>query len=287
MKICILMQAHKDLDFVRRIINKLKHKSVDIWVSFDKKVDFNPKDFKDCHLVKNRVDVKWGDISQSDATINSLKEIVSSKIKYDRIIFISGQDYPIKPIEEIIKFFSLKENKDKEFINCTKVEKDGWDLTGRYSYFHFKNRYLTGLMKLVMNRKFIKDYIPYGGSTWFNITKEAAEYIVKKYEEDNFHNYFKYSRCIDELVIQSIIMYKDSPFKDKVVCNYKRYVDWSDHNKGLNNGNPNILTIKDYDKIIASDAFFARKFDPKVDSEILDKLDNYLENYNEKNISSN
>ncbi|NLL63457.1 MAG: beta-1,6-N-acetylglucosaminyltransferase [Ruminococcaceae bacterium] len=282
MKICILIQVHKNKEFINRIVNRIKDEKIDIWVNADSKFDVSEDDFKGCYFVENRIDVKWGEISQTIATMNSIREILSSGIKYDRIIYISGQDYPIKPINELVKFFSKKANLDKEFISYSEVGKDKWDIRYRYAYNHYKNRYITKLCSFIMHKPFIKNYRPYGGSTWFNITPKAAEYILKKYEEDGFEEYFKYSLCIDELIFQSIIMNEDSPFKEKVINNSLRYIDWSDHKNGLNKGNPNTLTINDYEKIIESDAFFARKFDPEIDKEIIEKLDLYIDEYYEQ-----
>lgn len=277
MKLCILIQAHKELEQLKRIIKRIEHPNIDIWVALDKKFAVNEAELTGCHIIKNRFDIKWGDVSQIDATINNLEEINNSKIKYNHILFISGQDYPTKPMDQIIEFFNKKENKDKEFIHYQEVSKNGWNVINRYRYNYYKNKYLRKISSLIMNKKFIKGYKPYGGATWFNITPAASEYIVKKYKEDNFHKYFKHSRCIDELIIQSILLQEDSKFKNKVVNDYKRYVDWSDHIKGLNDGSPNILTKNDFEAIINSDAFFARKFDLKIDTKILDMLDEYLD----------
>ena len=83
---------------------------------------------------------------------------------------------------------------------------------------------------------------------------------------------------MDEIIPHSILLSKNSPFKDKVINDNKRYIDWSNHKKGLNNGNPNILEENDFEKIINSNADFARKFDMKTNSKIIDMLDNYLDN---------
>ena len=286
MKLCVLIGCHKDFDFVKRIISKLKHKDVDIWLNIDAKANINNIDFEACHLVKKRFDVKWGDISQIDTTINALKEITKHK-EYDRIIFISGQDYPVKPIEEIIKFFNKKENKNKEFISYKDASKNGWDVSYRWERYNSKYKVIKLLSRVLPKKKFIPGYQPYAGATWFNITGQCAKYIVHKYEEDNFHEHFKTSICIDEVIIPTILMNENSPFKNKIENNIFRYIDWGDHIKGLNNGNPNILKIDDYKKIIESGAFFARKFDPKVDSKIINKLDKYMEKYNEENTNSN
>lgn len=77
--------------------------------------------------------------------------------------------------------------------------------------------------------------------------------------------------CMDEIIFQTLIC--NSPFKKNIVNDNYRYIDWSDHSKGNNKGNPNLLLTKDYNKIINSNKFFARKFDNEVDENILNMID--------------
>ena len=75
----------------------------------------------------------------------------------------------------------------------------------------------------------------------------------------------------DETLFQTIIM--NSPFRDRVINNNYRYVEWS---KIKENGNPRVLTSNDYQKIVNSQMHFARKFDIEADEKILDMIDDYL-----------
>ncbi len=47
---------------------------------------------------------EWGEISMIDATVNLMESVFTSKIKYDYIWLISGQDFPLKSSQEIINF---------------------------------------------------------------------------------------------------------------------------------------------------------------------------------------
>jgi hypothetical protein len=59
-----------------------------------------------------------------------------------------------------------------------------------------------------------------------------------------------------------------SPFKDKVVNNNFRFINWP-----LTGSRPKVFVTEDFDKIMASDALFARKFDINTDENILALLD--------------
>ena len=53
--------------------------------------------------------------------------------------------------------------------------------------------------------------------------------------------------------------------------NIKVYLDWTDENR-----HPKTLTINDYDTHMNSDFLIARKFDEKIDGEIINKLESKL-----------
>jgi hypothetical protein len=52
----------------------------------------------------------------------------------------------------------------------------------------------------------------------------------------------------------------------------KRFISWKSHQSP----NPEVLGVKDFDRIIASKQHFGRKFDINQDAEILNKLDHYI-----------
>ena len=62
----------------------------------------------------------------------------------------------------------------------------------------------------------------------------------------------------------------NSPFREKIVNDDKRLINWAE---GTDIGNPGTYTVKHYAELIQSDKLFARKFDTKIDSKILDMLD--------------
>ncbi len=268
--IAILIYAHKDKSQIQRLVNTLKNEQIDIYVHADKKFDID--NFENAFLIKNRYDIKWGDYSIINSIISSLEEIRKNK-KYDYYILLSGQDYPIVSPDEIIKF--LNNNSGKEFIEFKKIgnDKNDWNVSNRYTYYHFvNNEFLDKISRHIYNkRNFVKNWVIYGGSLWWTLTDEAIEYIINTYYDLKLYNKIKCTLCFDEIIFQSILC--NSKFKDNIVNKNYRYIDWSDHIAGKNSGNPNVLGVKDYDKIVNSGDFFARKFDINVDEKILDMLD--------------
>ena len=265
--IAILLFTHKNLDQTRRLINTLKHEEVDIYLHIDKKCSIT-EDFSDVCLL-NRHDIRWGGNSQVKAMLDCLREIKMTEKKYEHYIFMSGQDYLISPISEIVKF--LSDNKDKNFLEFHDVT--DINIKNRYLEYHTGKRYLDALLRRVMpKRKLFNDIKVYFGSSWWFLTDEVIDYVISVYDS-KYHGKLYMTSCIDEVLFQTILM--NSKFKDFIVNDNKRYIDWSDHKKGLNEGNPNILKSQNFEEIIKSGKFIARKFDINVDNKILDMLDKY------------
>ena len=104
------------------------------------------------------------------------------------------------------------------------------------------------------------------GSQWFSITHEFALYILK--EENLIENMIKYSDCADEIFLQTLFLKKYN-IKDFNQYSNLRYIDW-------NRGKPYTFKEEDYNQIMHGKYMFARKFDEKVDNEIILKIYNKL-----------
>jgi hypothetical protein len=207
---------------------------------------------------------------------------------------LSGADLPIKSKAEINKFLSA--NKGKEFIHfgTNQYQKD---IECRYEKYHFfskqlgRNRdkkfwlaaetYSLAIQRrLHIDRKKKFGYKVYGGANWCSITDNLAKYTVNNYGK--YSKAFRLSQNSDELFIQTIVM--DSPYRDNIYVNgfdndYKaclRYIDW-------NRGAPYVFKLDDYDELMntGKEYLFARKFDDKKDSEIVEKI--YVGQTNNRN----
>lgn len=275
MKIALLIHAHTNPKQVARLVSRLLDDDIDIYINVDAKTDIRP--YKDlisqAVFLTNRVEVVWGRFSQVQQILNSFSEIVSLGISYSHILFISGQDYPILPIDDIIR--KHRNHITESFISYYKLGNDDWSLLmkKRYEYWHFlpegdirNNKYIKKLLtKLGFKRKY-PFAEAYYGACWFSLTVESVLYLLR-FTKENPHivNFFHQSGCADELYIQSVLL--NSDLKDRMINNIYRYFDWGDKGKS-----PKILTKDDFSLIKNSNAWFARKVDGK-DLELLDLLD--------------
>ncbi len=228
---------------------------------------------------------------------------------YKYFCLLSGQDYLIKPLKFIEK--ELSANYPKPYIDCDPYDKNNW-MYKKFRWNTFTNKIRLKIDKIFKNRyrdpvrvvlmvllyslnKLMQPIMPsiyhqikkidvniYGGSAWWMLPDIAMRDIYKKYKE---------SGPLVELLLQAItpeelffqIMSMQSPVKDLIEVkpvdsvgqNCKTWAYFYDDDKPPA-GHPYIFTVNEYAKLIKSDKWIARKFDEKVDSEIMDMIDQYL-----------
>ena len=276
MKIAHIILTHEKPYQLQRLVAKLSHPNAAIFIHVDLKKDIS--DFAvfhsvpNVHLINNRVNVKWGGYSMIQATINSCKEVIASGIDFDYVNLLSAQDYPLKSIRRIHQF--LEDNPGRAFMEFYSI-KDVWtEAIPRLEKYHltdfqFKgnNRVENILNFLLPKRKLPKGLIAVGRSQWFTITLEHVKYVIDYLEKHPaVSSFFKYTWGSDEIVFHTILY--NSPFKDSMVNNNLRYIDWSDKK-----ANPKTFTMADAEVLTKTDKLFARKFNVLVDSKILDYID--------------
>ena len=312
MKIAYVVLAHRYPEQLIRLILRLNTENTSFFVHFDKKSDdkiYNQLVSELSHLPNvyflKRYPCYWGDFSIVNASLEGIREIFRKNIQFDWLVFLSGQDYPVKSNSQIEQFF--KENEGKLFIQYVdnSVPSDGLWPTRNYDnidYWHFRlyklrfvfpapltlnsyNRYCksdatwfrilafvwSGLMFLFpfkFKRKFPEGFEPFRGSEFCCLPRESVEYIHDFLQENRaVVNFFKNVDIPDELFFQTILL--NSPFKDKVINDNLFYIDWDNPNPSR----PRVFVKSDFERLVNSSKLFARKFELSRDADIFDLLD--------------
>ncbi|MGZ4881652.1 MAG: beta-1,6-N-acetylglucosaminyltransferase [Halobacteriota archaeon] len=303
--IAYIISAYKYPDQLIRLITRLNNEGSYFFVHVDKKTDDTIYDkmlkgvshYPNVFFLKRHI-CYWGDFGHVLATIKGLNDALDRNIDFDYFFLLTGQDYPIKSnfyIEEL-----LRKNSGNQFIKYVPIPCDpeyGWDkerggldrietwsfrFCNKFFRFPDYNRQLDSkiksfilkiLVKLIPKRKFPKNLKPFGGSSYWCITKECAEYIsdfIKK--NPAFVRYFKYVYIPDEIFFQTIIL--NSPFKECVINDDLRCIDWSCPGRG--GSLPRIWCEEDITVLSQSNGLIARKFDSTIDSEVFNLIDSKL-----------
>jgi len=294
LKIAYLILAHKNVHQVYRLIDILSyHRDSYVFIHLDKKYNINIDKKYDnnnkIYFIKDRVNVSWGGFSIVKSTLKLLSKSTSS-YKFDYYILISGQCLPIKSEKELRD--KLKDNEGFSSLQVKnkimRQDKDNYMYKFYYPVFFDelcfiksdrikigrKKPYVKKMIvcwvrkiyKLIkIKRKIPKDIEPHFGSQWWILHKDHVKYVLDFIRKrPDVLKYFKHTWAPDELFFQSILM--SSPLKEMIINKSLWYIDWN------TNGPPKTLTMDDFDEIVNSDKFFARKFDSLVDSEIIERI---------------
>jgi Core-2/I-Branching enzyme len=289
MKVAYLVLAHNNAHLLRRMAKTLSFNDCEIFVHIDKKVDiheFSGLDGDDVHLSAVRVPVFWGDFSQVRAILVLLREALRRSQDYDYVVLLSGSDYPLRSGRYIHAF--LSENKGTEFMSLIRIpnEEAGMSLAkinrlwigSDKPILRFSTKVLAkmGLARRDY-RKYLRGLEPYGGQTWWALTREACEYVLEFVERNQFvEKFFRTTATSDEMFFHTIL--GNSAFRSRMRRNL-HFIDWpSGSSHPLMIGEHHAAVIDTGKKVYVNDIWgrgevlFARKFsDENLD--LIDRID--------------
>ena len=281
MKVAFLMQCHKNPEQINLLLEALNHPMVDVFVHVDKK----SQAIKDkitqragVYILPEQqcVDVQWAQYSQVEATLQLLRAAVN-RGGYSHYWLISGQDYPLRPMDNILDF--LEANQEANFIECSQIKpfnkrNDVYfpnSVIGRKLWQKvLKNLWIYGTGGWnktfpLFKRKAPDDFKYWFGSQWWCLNSTTAQWIIDYLNEHTeYEKFFEHSLCSDECFFQTLVM--NSPFANTTKP-YLHYIKWK---KGKSS--PRTLTTIDYEELKKTEKIIARKFDIDVDTEIIERL---------------
>ena len=276
-----LVMAHNDWNLLSKLLRCIDDPRNDIFIHIDKKASFPSSEVYEpqksgCFYIR-RHKVSWGGYSQIAVELALLE--AATVHEHDYYHLISGQDLPIKNQNYIHAFFD-NQSHEHSYIGFSPKEVYSKMARDRLEQYHFlqdsigrnsgkwidllyriERKSLSIQRKLMVNRIANYPFMIYKGTNWFSINHELAKYVVSR--KKDIKKYFNNSICADELFLQSIV--QDSPFKDEIINNTLRAIDW-------NRGGPYIYRKEDFSLLMESEKLFARKFSTDVDSEIIDMI---------------
>jgi hypothetical protein len=214
--------------------------------------------------------VEWAAFSQVEAALEGINALLDWPERLDYGILLTGQDYPLRPPALIES--RLEEADGRSFLTyrpstgrfLRRVTRRHWhgNVLGRR--MRLPNRFMPFSLK----RSLPEGLKAFNGSAHWCLSRECLEYVVAR--DPEMIEFFRWSSSPDEAFFQTILV--GSPLATTLVNDDLRYVDWSE-----GGASPRVLTSYDADRLLASHCLFARKFDPRVDPDVLDALDAHIE----------
>ena len=198
MKVAYIIIAHKNPAQLVRLIDRLDTDGVSFFLHISKNADKGFFD-KTKELLKNKHNcvflnreiIYWGHFGIIKATLNGFDQIQGKD--FDFTVILSGQDYPLKNNQEIID--TLSSYKGMQLLEYAQFPWE--DKVERWERYHFvlnnkhyvyppynnKGRLFSlgnSLLSpfITQKRDFPEEYVPYGGSFWCCLSKNALEYIL-------------------------------------------------------------------------------------------------------------
>ena len=283
MRLAYLVLAYNNPLQLKRLLQAISPGGHDIFLHIDSKSPLNPRDFagKNIFPLNKRIKVYWGGYSTLRAICHLIRT-AQSQSNYDRLVLLSGADYPVRSQAHITSFFAV--NPDINFIDVVRMHAPEKPHE-RLKHYHFEigtssNRFISklvnyfeyGIKRLGFERDLplaYNQYELYWGSVWWCITGNFANYLLNFIDANHeFTNFYRYTFIPEEMFIHTIIM--NSPFRETVrpACTF---TEWDNLIKSYHP----IQIQKRHISLLARDLLdssygkykplFARKFDDHSD----------------------
>lgn len=282
-----LILAHTNFGQLRKLLELLDDPRNDIFVHVDGKADFDEAQWKDaCRssrltFTDRRLKVHWGGVSIMRAELLLLKTATQAG-PYDYYHLLSGMDLPIKDQDTIHAFFDA--HGGTEFLNLWNFKKT---TRSRFSYYTLfpegAGYFLTNLannifkgLQMAVGYRINRDVDFRFASQWFSITDALAHYVLSR--EDWLEKVFRHTNTCDEIFLATLVW--NSEFRDRLYVkeatdeheineSNMRFIDWS---RGESIRHPWTFRSGDWDLLMGVPHFWARKFDERVDNDIIERI---------------
>jgi hypothetical protein len=223
------------------------------------------KQYRNVRLLFPR-SANWGGWTLSKLLLDTIDLALKSSNDWTHFINLSGQCYPIKPLEEIRD--SLAAAGDQVFVelrHLSTLPSDDWHLR-----WHPMIELPHKAYKLKGPRTPPTDFaLEYKGSQWCMLPRSFCEWQREAAISKTIRRYLSGLLLSDEMIIQALV--QNSPWRDRTASHYGREIVFPPKGHPLWPG-PTTLTMEDWPLLMSSAGFFARKFDQTVDAEIVPKL---------------
>lgn len=301
MSIAYLIQSHKNVDQVSRLVWALSQldPGCRIYISHDHRDGYGVED-----LVSDRVQVTRDDGGRGGfhPITRWLKQVdaVREDGGAEYVVLISGQDYPVRPMSNMLADLRQAGDGFIEAFPALTREGNHWPVREGRSRYLYRWRELVSINDRTRDAlaalhivNFLQPWLRvnvaygglqlgvrrgtlprglqcFGGSMFPSLSWAAVEHVVDTSRtRPDIMRWAHESLVIDEAFFQSVLM---SAPGFKFALSAYRYFKF-DRSKF---GHPAVLTAQDFPDLTASEAYFARKFDVTVDDRVLDMVDEAL-----------
>ncbi|XP_044501417.1 beta-glucuronosyltransferase GlcAT14A-like isoform X2 [Mangifera indica] len=205
-------------------------------------------------------------------TLQAIAILLKESLEWDWFINLSASDYPLVTQDDMLYVFSNM-SKNLNFIEHTQIA--GWKLNQRAKPIIVDpGLYLSKKSDIAwttQRRSLPTAFKLFTGSAWVMLTRTFLEYCIQGWDNLPRTLLMYYTNFISspEGYFQTVICNTEE-FHNTAIGHDLHYIAWDSPPKQ----HPISLSMKDFDKMVKSNAPFARKF--AKDDPVLDKIDKEL-----------
>lgn len=292
MSLAYFILAHKNAHQVARLLKAIYRPEHVFILHFDRRADESlhelgrtlTKAYGNVAVLRSRT-ILWGGYEMAAVQIEAMATALRLNSKWHHFINLTGQDFPLKPTAEFEAHLRLRPEANyvswfdpiftplwsnaRERLERYYVE---WPWLERLLHLPGIGRRVRKLMRwdnrlphLPLHRRKWPEFRYYGGSNHVILSRAGAEYLVHHPAAHRITRWLKHAAHANEIVFQTVML--NSPLASTIINTHLREVEFAP-----NSPHPRTFRIDDFNRLVSSPKFFARKFDESVDSAILDRL---------------
>ena len=259
-----LIMAHNEFLVLQHLISLLDDERSDFYLHFDAKVKDLPSievDKGRLFVLKERVDVRWGTVSQLQAELQLL-EAAHQSGPYAHYHILSGVHLPLKSVDKLIHFYD--EHPNEEVVRFWPENEGDADFKLRRYHFPIRDfkspilwrKYIcrTAWMTILKIQKVFGIRHLKGCSfrktdQWLSITEVACSFLIKN--KGSILRKYKWAFCPDEYFIASELL-SDNQFK-LYDCQNLLFVDFDKES-------PKVIPMSQFNLLLKTEYWWGRKF---------------------------
>lgn len=223
-----------------------------------------------------------------DVQIAAMQRALDLSSQWSHFINLTGQDFPIKSREEILR--KLSPLHGTSFVSWfDPLASPLWkNARARLDRYHLAYPWLARLLQLPGVGRRVRHlfgwdnqlpYVPfyrrkwpaffryYGGAHHVILNRETCAYMNADARAHRIRRWLRHAGIADEIIFQTVLL--NSPLAPTLVNEHFREIVFP----ASDSPHPMTLTEKDLPRLFASRAFFARKFEPVKSDGVVDALE--------------
>jgi len=269
--IAYYIACHKNPQQVSRLVKNVYHAANCYLIHVDKKApeevhceiaESGAVDKANIRIMASRP-VDWGRWSQVQAMLRAIRLALAWNQDWTHFINLSGQDFPLKSQSQVFRF--LQGQQDTSFIAARSLDNH----PAKIKYFRQRYAEDRGRKSQTLEATF-PDVNFHQGSQWMILSRSFCRDALQSELGMRLRQAMQTTHCSDEVYFQTLAA--NSKTRLPVVWRNGHLIRWI-----AKQPHPITWTIHDLDELTSGTAFFARKFDERVDSEIILALEQRLQ----------